>query len=51
MDPRSGVDRSESYVTVLREQDGALAQIGQVGGLGKGEQIRAVRFIDDVGYV
>lgn len=51
IDPRSGVDRSESYVTVLREQDGALAQIGQVGGLGKGEQIRAVRFIDDVGYV
>lgn len=42
---------SESYVSVLREQEGELVQIGQVGGLGKGEQIQGVRFIGDVGYV
>ncbi|MEA2002944.1 MAG: beta-propeller domain-containing protein, partial [Actinomycetota bacterium] len=42
---------SESFVTVLDEQDGELVEIGKVGGLGKGEQIYSVRFIDDVGYV
>ena len=41
----------ESYVTVLREDDGELRQIGQVDGLGKGEQIYAVRYMGDVGYV
>jgi uncharacterized secreted protein with C-terminal beta-propeller domain len=44
-------ERSESLVTVLRESDGELGQVGQVGGLGRGERIYAVRFIDDVGYV
>ncbi|MCP3994585.1 MAG: hypothetical protein GY722_05900 [bacterium] len=42
---------SESYVTVFEEDGGELKQIGQVGGLGKGERIYSVRFIDDVGYV
>ncbi len=42
---------SESLVTVLRETDGELTQVGQVGGLGKGEQIKAVRFIGRIGYV
>ncbi len=44
---------TEGVVTTLREQDGALRQLGQVGGLGKkdNESIRAVRFIDDRGYV
>ncbi len=42
---------SESYVTVLSEEDGALVPLGQVGGLGRGEDIFAVRFIGDVGYV
>ena len=42
---------SESFVTVLEEQNGELVEIGQVGGLGKGERIYSVRFIDDVGYV
>jgi uncharacterized secreted protein with C-terminal beta-propeller domain len=41
----------ESMVTTLRERDGALARLGQVGGLGPDERIRAVRFIGDVGYV
>ena len=41
----------QSYVTTLARRDGQLAQLGQVGGLGKGERIYSVRFIDDVGYV
>jgi len=41
----------ESSVTVLREQEGALAFVGGVGGLGKTERIYAVRFIGDRGYV
>jgi uncharacterized secreted protein with C-terminal beta-propeller domain len=47
-----GADRaSESGVTVLAERGGALAEVGRLTGLGKGERIYAVRFIDDVGYV
>jgi uncharacterized secreted protein with C-terminal beta-propeller domain len=42
---------SESSVTTLGERSGALVQLGRVGGLGKGERVYAVRFIDDVGYV
>jgi uncharacterized secreted protein with C-terminal beta-propeller domain len=42
---------SESFVTVLEEEGGKLVQVGKVGGLGKGERIYAVRFMDDVGYV
>ena len=40
-------------VTTLQEQDGALRQLGQVGGLGRedNESIRAVRFIEERGYV
>jgi uncharacterized secreted protein with C-terminal beta-propeller domain len=44
-------DQSESFVTVFEENNGELVQIGQVGGLGKGERIYSVRFIDDTGYV
>jgi uncharacterized secreted protein with C-terminal beta-propeller domain len=44
-------EESESFVTTLREQGGALAQVGRVGGLGKGERVYAVRFIGDKGYV
>ncbi len=44
-------DTSESFVTVLGEQDGALVEVGRVGGLGRGEQIHSVRFLGDVGYV
>jgi uncharacterized secreted protein with C-terminal beta-propeller domain len=44
---------TEGLVTTLQEQDGVLRQLGQVGGLGRqdNESIRAVRFIEDRGYV
>jgi uncharacterized secreted protein with C-terminal beta-propeller domain len=44
---------TEGLVTTLHEQDGALRQLGQVGGLGRqdNESIRAVRFIEQRGYV
>jgi hypothetical protein len=42
---------SESLVTVLEERAGMLEKAGEVGGLGRGEQIYAVRFIGPVGYV
>ena len=42
---------AESFVTTLERREGRLARLGQVGGLGKGERIYAVRFIGDVGYV
>jgi hypothetical protein len=42
---------SESSVTVLGERGGKLVQVGQVGDLGRGERIYAVRFAGDVGYV
>ena len=38
-------------MTVLEEDGGALAEVGHVGGLGGAEQIHAVRFIGDIGYV
>ena len=41
----------ESAVAVLRQQDGALVEVGAVGGLGKTERIYAVRFLGDRGYV
>jgi uncharacterized secreted protein with C-terminal beta-propeller domain len=44
---------TEGLVTTLGEQDGGLRQLGQVGGLGRedNESIRAVRFIEQRGYV
>jgi uncharacterized secreted protein with C-terminal beta-propeller domain len=42
---------AESKVTTLDQQGGHLLRRGQVGGLGMGERIYAVRFIGDVGYV
>ena len=42
---------SQSFVTVLAARDGRLAQVGQVGGLGRGERIYSVRFLGDLGYV
>jgi hypothetical protein len=41
----------ESMVTVLQPSDGQLVQVGQVRGLGRGQQIYAVRMIGEVGYV
>jgi uncharacterized secreted protein with C-terminal beta-propeller domain len=44
---------TEGVVTTLDEEGGALRQLGQVGGLGRqdNESIRAVRFIEERGYV
>jgi uncharacterized secreted protein with C-terminal beta-propeller domain len=43
----------EGVVTTLQEHGGELRQLGQVGGLGRqdNESIRAVRFIEERGYV
>lgn len=43
--------RSESLVTILEQDRGALEEIGTVDGLGKTEQIYSVRFMGDVAYV
>jgi hypothetical protein len=42
---------STSSVTVLQQDGRQLKRVGRVGGLGHGEKIYAVRFMDDVGYV
>ena len=44
-------EESESSVVTLARRDEALAQLGRVDGLGKGERIYAVRFLGDAGYV
>src|SRR3954470_17081803 len=49
--PGAGVLDSQSSVTVLDTQGAVLAPVGQVSGLGKGQQIYSVRFLGDMGYV
>lgn len=44
-------DGAQSFVWVLANDGAALVPVGQVGGLGRGERIYAVRFIGPVGYV
>ena len=44
-------DQSVSTVYVMRPNGTDLEVISSISGLGKGEQIHSVRFIDDVGYV
>ncbi|MGH2986643.1 MAG: beta-propeller domain-containing protein [Solirubrobacterales bacterium] len=46
-----GAAESESFVSVLGERSGRLVEVGRVGDLGRGEQIFAVRFIGETGYV
>jgi uncharacterized secreted protein with C-terminal beta-propeller domain len=46
-----GPGESESMITTLAESDGELEELGSVGGLGRGEEIYAVRFIGETGYV
>ena len=48
--PWSEQNRSESQLIVLEEQGRSLVQVGQVGGLGKGESLYSVRLLDDVGF-
>jgi hypothetical protein len=43
--------KPHSYVTTLKEAGKVLLPLGQVGGIGEGEQIRGVRFLGDEGYV
>ena len=47
----SEVPDSESLVTVLAVDDGGLRQVGQIGGLGLGERIYAVRYLGDIAAV
>lgn len=42
---------SESYVTVLERDGEELTRIGEVGGLGRNEQIYSTRFVGDQAYV
>lgn len=42
---------SQSQITVLAQTSEQLTAVGKVGGLGRGEFIRAVRFIGDQAYV
>jgi len=42
---------SESAVVILAERDGALAEVGRVGGLGRTERIQAVRFLGELATV
>lgn len=42
---------SESAVTVLREANGRLEVVGAVGGLGRTERVRAVRWFGDLAVV
>jgi hypothetical protein len=48
---RGQTAESESFVTALAADGDRLVEVGRVGGLGRGEQIYAVRFIGDIGYV
>ncbi len=45
------VAQTSSMVVELAERDGALVETGRVAGLGKGEQIRAVRYFGDIAAV
>ncbi|MEZ5340034.1 MAG: beta-propeller domain-containing protein [Acidimicrobiales bacterium] len=49
--PWAGNGTSSSSVIVLAEEDNRLVPVGEVANLGKGEQIFAVRFMDDRAYV
>ncbi|MGC4892933.1 beta-propeller domain-containing protein [Micromonospora sp. DT31] len=50
-EPRGGGTRTQSGVHVLRAEGAALKRVGALTGLGKGEQIYAVRFLGGTGYV
>lgn len=41
----------QSYVTVLATRGNQLVQVGQVSGLGSGQKIYSVRFVENAGYV
>lgn len=43
--------QSESFITTFDIEENELVQLGQVGEMGKGEQIFAVRFVGETAYV
>ena len=45
------VDESQSFLTTLAVDGDRLREVGQVGGLGRGEEIYAVRMIGERAYV
>ena len=47
----AGPPKSDNFVTSLATDGATLTEVGRLDGLGEGEQIYAVRFIGDVGYV
>lgn len=42
---------TDTGVSVLDEEGNRLVEVGRVGGLGRGEQVYAVRYIGDLGFV
>lgn len=48
---RDSTQEPVSFVTSFKQKGDFLQQIGQVGGLGRGERIHSVRFLGDTGYV
>ncbi|MHB8693091.1 MAG: beta-propeller domain-containing protein, partial [Solirubrobacteraceae bacterium] len=42
---------SQSYITVLATHGNQLTPVGQLSGLGAGQKIYSVRFVDNIGYV
>jgi hypothetical protein len=49
--PGATAPKIQSYVSTLKESAGALLPLGRVRGIGVGERIQGVRFIDAAGYV
>jgi hypothetical protein len=49
--PGAPREETQSYVSTLKQSGEVLLPLGRVGGLGLGERITGVRFIDDTGYV
>lgn len=47
----TGSGSSDARISVLRPSGGALVTVGSVAGLGRGEAIRAVRYIGDEAYL
>ena len=50
-EPATGTTQTESFVTALEERGPRLVRLGRVGEIGRGENVRAVRFIGDRAYV
>ncbi len=43
-------NQSETRLVVLQEQDDRLVAVGEVDGIGKGEQLFSARLMDDIGF-